>query len=131
MNFLIRRPGRVRARTLATSFMVLFQAAVAVDSWARAGDVETPRVVDIASITCGDFERLSLPTALVLVGWIGGFYAGLRDDTKVDPSAFGDKADHVLALCRGNESMTLMALVEQELRPDREPADVPRPTPAR
>ena len=131
MSFIIRRPGRVRARTVAASFVVLFQAAVVFGSRARAEDIETPRVVDIASITCGDFERLSLPTALVLVGWIGGFYAGLRDDTKVDPSAFGDKADHVLTLCRGNESTTLMALVEQELRRDRGPADVPRPTPAR
>jgi hypothetical protein len=78
--------------------------------------------------TIARFERMPLPRALVLAGWIGGFYAGLKNDTKVDVPAFVNNADHMIALCREHESMRLMALVEQELRRDHKPAHGPRPT---
>jgi hypothetical protein len=44
-----------------------------------------------------------------------GFYAGQKNETKVEVPDFVDKADRVVALRREHEAMRLMALVEQEL----------------
>ena len=56
---------------------------------------------------------MPLPRALVLVGWVGGFYDGRKNDTKVEVLAFVDMAERVNSLCRENESMRLMALVDR------------------
>ena len=39
-----------------------------------------------------------------------------------------DMAERVISLCRENESMRLMALVDQELRREQGPGHGPRPT---
>ena len=64
---------------------------------------------------------MPLPKALLLTGWIGGFYAGRKNETKVEISDFVDKAERVISLCRENEAMRLMALVAQELCRDQAP----------
>jgi hypothetical protein len=84
-------------------------------------DAESPKegliVVDMSSFSCGDLLRIPLPQALVVVGWFGGFYAGLNDDPKVNLSMFVNDAEEVIALCRENESTSVMALVERTFGP--------------
>ena len=57
--------------------------------------------------------RILLVEALIVVGWIGGFYAGLGNDPRVQPSIFADDADRILNLCRTNQSTSVMTLVER------------------
>ncbi len=67
-------------------------------------------------ITCGEFGRMPLLRALVLVGWVGGFYDGRKNDTKVEVLAFADMAERMNSPIRDNELMRLMALVEAARR---------------
>ena len=91
---------------------------------AGAVDAESPKenlIVDMSSFSCGDLLRIPLPQALVVVGWFGGFYAGLNDNPKVNVSMFVDNAEEVIALCRENESTRVMALVERKFGPFKHP----------
>lgn len=93
--------------------------AVAVMSGAPAVAEELgheQEIVDVSRITCGEFGRMPLPRALVLVGWIGGFYAGQTRETRVEVPAFIEVADRVIALCREDEAKRLMAVVDEEVQ---------------
>ena len=123
------RPRITRARSMmAATAVIVLHAPVGMSFSARAEDLVGQQVVDVSLITCGEFGRMPLPRALVLVGWVGGFYDGRKNDTKVEVLAFVDMAERVISLCRENESMRLMALVDQELRREQGPGHGPRPT---
>lgn len=123
------RPRITRARSMMAALSVIvLHAHVGMSLSARAEDLEGQQVVDVSLITCGEFGRMPLPRALVLVGWVGGFYDGRKNDTQVEVPAFVDMAERVISLCRENESMRLMALVDRELRRDEQgPGHGPRP----
>ena len=110
------RPRITRARSMAAMLVIVLHAHVGTSSSARAEDLEGQQVVDASLITCGEFGRMPLLRALVLVGWVGGFYDGRKNDTKVEVLAFADMAERVSSPCRDNESMRLMALVEAARR---------------
>jgi hypothetical protein len=106
-NIRAPRPRIARARSMTAMSVIVLQVLVGMSFSARADDLEGQRVVDASLITCGEFLRMPLLRALVLVGWVGGFYAGRKNDTKVEVPAFMDEADRVISLCRENESMRL------------------------
>jgi hypothetical protein len=110
---------------MAAMFVIVLHAHVGMSFSARAEDLKGQQVVDVSLITCGEFGRMPLLQALVLVGWVGGFYDGRKNDTKVELLAFVDMAERVISLCRDNESMRLMALVDQELRSEQGPGHGP------
>ena len=122
------RPRIARAPSMAAMSVIVLLAHVGMSFSARADDLEGQRVVDVSLITCGEFLRMPLVRAFVLVGWVGGFYAGRKNDTKVDVLAFADEAERVISLCRENESMRLMTLVDEDLRREQGPEQGPRPT---
>jgi len=78
-----------------------------------AESLEDNPSVDMSALSCADLLRMPLPEALIVVGWIGGFYAGLRNDPRVQLSIFADDADRILNLCRTNQSTSVMTLVER------------------
>ena len=78
-----------------------------------AQSLEDNPSVDMSALSCADLLRMPLPEALIVVGWIGGFYAGLRNDPTVQLSIFADDADRILNLCRTNQSTSVMTLVER------------------
>jgi hypothetical protein len=123
-----RCPRIARARTMAAMSIIVLQAHVGTSFSARADDLEGQQVVDVSRITCGEFLRMPLARAFVLVGWIGGFYAGRKNDTKVEVLAFVDEAEKVISLCRENESMRLMTVVDRDLRREHGPGQEPRST---
>jgi len=123
----VPRLGFGRAQSTAAISGIVLHAYIAMSFSARAEDLRGQAVVDASLITCGEFVRMPLAPALVLVGWVGGFHAGQKNDTKVDLVAFVDEADRVISLCRENESMRLMSLVEEDLRHAQGPGLVPRP----
>jgi hypothetical protein len=84
--------------------------------FANAEDLWNQRIVNASLVTCEDFGRLTLPRALVAIGWVGGFYAGRKNDVMVDLQLFLDRAERVIAFCRENPSLRLEAVVEQEMR---------------
>jgi hypothetical protein len=96
--------------------ILLLQAPVGASVSARADEPAEPQVVDVSLITCGDFLRMPLAQALVLVGWIGGFYAGRINDTKVEMQAFVGETERIISLCGENQSARLMTLVDEDLR---------------
>ena len=104
------------ARAAILSFTLLY-AWLEIVNPVSAESPEGNRIVDMSSISCGELLRMPLPEALIAVGWIGGFYAGLKNDPKVDVPMFADKADQIIALCSENESTTVMALVERTFHP--------------
>jgi len=95
-----RRPRISRARTVAAMSVIVLQAHVGMSFSARAGDLEGRQVVDVSRINCEEFLRMPLARAFVLVGWIGGFHAGRKNDTKVEVLAFVDEAERVISLQR-------------------------------
>ena len=97
------RPRTTRARSMAAMLVIVLHAHVGTSFSARAEDLEGQQVVDVSLITCGEFGRMPLLRALVLVGWVGGFYDGRKNDTKVEVLAFVDMAERVISLCRDNE----------------------------
>ena len=119
------RPRITRARSMAAMLVIVLHAHLGTSSSGRAEDLEGQQVVDVSLITCGEFGRMPLLRALVLVGWVGGFYDARRNDTKVEVLAFVAMAERVISLCRDNESMRLMALVDQELRREQGPGHGP------
>jgi hypothetical protein len=110
------RLRRVRAWSIAAMSIVLLQAAVGMNLPARADEPARPQAVDVSLITCGEFLRMPLAQALVLVGWIGGFYAGRINDTKVEMQAFVGETERIISLCGENQSARLMTLVDEDLR---------------
>ena len=123
-----RCPRIARARTMAAMSIIVLQTHVGTSFSARADDLEGQQVVDVSRITCGQLLRMPIGRAFVLVGWIGGFYAGRKNDTKVEVLAFVDEADKVISLCRDNESMRVMTLVDRDLRREHGTDQKPRPT---
>jgi HdeA/HdeB family len=69
-----------------------------------------------------------MPLARALVGWVRGFYAGRKNDTRVEVLAFVDEAERVITLCRENESMRLMTLVSEDMRRKQGPGRGSPPT---
>jgi hypothetical protein len=114
MNSSTRRLWAARAATLS---FALLCAWLGVADFVSAESPEGNRVVDMSSVSCGELLRMPLPEALIAVGWIGGFYAGLKNDPKVDVPMFAEKADQIISLCRENESTNVMALVERTFHP--------------
>ena len=121
----VTRPQATRARSMAAILVIVLHAHVGISFSAGAEDLKGQQVVDVSLITCGEFGRMPLLRALVLVGWVGGFYDGRKNDTEVEVLAFADMAERVISLCRENESMRLMALVDQELRREQGPGHGP------
>jgi hypothetical protein len=116
------------ARSMAAMSVIFLQAHIGMSVSARADDLEGQRVVDVSLITCGEFLRMPLTQALVLVGWVGGFYAGRGNDTKVEMPVFMDEAERVISLCHENQSMRLMTVVDEDLRRQQGPGQGPPPT---
>jgi hypothetical protein len=116
------------ARIMAAMSIVVLQPHVGTRCSARAHDFKDHEVVDVARITCREFLEMPVARAFVVVGWIGGFYAGRNNDTKVDVLGVADEADKIIALCRENESMPLMTLVDRDLRRQHGQGDKPRPS---
>jgi hypothetical protein len=104
------------AHAAIVSFTFLY-AWLGVANLVSAGSPERNRVVDMSTLSCGELLRMPLPEALIAVGWIAGFYAGLMNDPKVNVPVVADKADQIIALCRENESTSVMALVERTFHP--------------
>jgi hypothetical protein len=98
------------AAVLSSTALYVWLGSLNVSS---AQNREGDRVVDMSSLTCGELLRVPVPQALIAVGWIGGFYAGLKNDPKVNLPAFAEMADQIIALCGENESTGVMALVER------------------
>jgi hypothetical protein len=119
-----------RAGSMAAMSATVLQMHIGMSVSARADGLEKQGVVDVSLIICGELLRMPLAQALVLVGWVGGFYAGRENDTKVEIPAFVDEADRVISLCRENESMRLMTLVDEDLRRRQGEAGEPVPTTA-
>jgi len=109
--------GLLHLRCVAqqTAFLccVLLCVSLGTVNLVRAESLEGNRIVDISSLSCGELLQMPLPQALIVVGWIGGFYAGLKNDSRVDILMFAGDADQIIALCRKNESTSVMTLVER------------------
>jgi len=103
---------RAPSRT-ALLFSVALCAWLAIAKPIGAQSLEDNPSVDMSALSCADLLRMPLPEALIVVGWIGGFYAGLRNDPRVQLSIFADDADRILNLCRTNQSTSVMTLVER------------------
>ena len=119
VSLLLHHLTRLRGtlpRAAVLSFTVLY-AWLGIVNLVSAENLEGNRVVDMSSLSCGELLRMPLPEALIAVGWIGGFYAGLKNDPKVNVPVLADKADQIIALCRENESTGVMALVERIFHP--------------
>ena len=98
-----------------TAFLccVLLSAWLETVNLVRAESLEGNQIVDMSSLSCAELLRMPLPQALIAVGWIGGFYAGLKNDSRVNILMFAGDADQIIALCRKNESTSVMTLVER------------------
>jgi len=114
-----RRLWATRAAIVSYTFIY---AWAGVANFVSADSHEGNRIVDMSSLSCGDLLRMPLPKALIAVGWIGGFYAGLKNDPNVNVPEFADKADQIIALCRQNQSTGVMALVERTFHPVQAPS---------
>ena len=119
MTFSTRRLWFVRA---SIPFFTLIYVWLGIVNLVSAEGLEGNKVVDMSSLSCGELLRIPLPQTLIAVGWIGGFFAGLKNDPKVNVLVFADKADQIIALCRENESTGVMALVERTFHPLQEPS---------
>ena len=62
--------------------VIVLHAHLGTGSSGRPKDLEGQQVVDVSLITCGEFGRMPLLRALVLVGWVGGFYDARKNDQK-------------------------------------------------
>ena len=125
----VPRPPTSLAARIAAISIVGFQAYVGVVCPLHAEDLGQSGVVDIAQFTCNDLQQMPVPRALVLVGWIAGFYAGRIGETRVDVPAALDSTDRVLGECRKNGSrrLRLMNLAEQEFRRNHNRPPLSRP----
>ena len=119
MTFSTRRLWFVRA---SIPYFTLIYVWLGIVNLVGAEGLEENQVVDMSSLSCGELLRIPLPQTLIAVGWIGGFYAGLKNDPKVNVPALADKADQIVALCRENESTSVMVLVERTFHPLQAPS---------
>jgi len=65
-----------------------------------------------------ELARLPVPRALLVMGWVAGYDAGLKHETRVDVPEFWT-TQRVITLCRDIESTAVITLVDQALHPDR------------
>jgi len=114
VDSLVRGLLHFRSAALQTAFLccVLLSAWLETVNLVRAESLGN-QIVDMSSLSCAELLRLPLPQALIAVGWVGGFYAGLKNDSRVNILMFAGDADQIIALCRKNESTSVMTLVER------------------
>jgi hypothetical protein len=78
--------------------------------------LEERPLIDITTVSCRELLKTPLPRALVLVGWLGGYFSGLRNESKVDPRKFIEGADRVLLRCQEDETLALIEVAKREFR---------------
>ena len=69
-------------------------------------------VVDMAAITCGELIAMKSDEAGSILLWVHGYFGGLADDTKFDPTAFTEAAKAIGAYCATNKKVTLISAVK-------------------
>ena len=69
-------------------------------------------VIDMASITCGDLISMKAEDAGSIMLWVYGYFGGLADDTKFDPTVFGQVAKVVGEYCATNQQITLISAIK-------------------
>ena len=119
---------KMRTRNIAAVSFILLHGYFVMNCSARAEDLADHQILDMSSLTCSEFERLSLPKALLTIGWVGGFYAGRKNETTVDIPVFVQTAERLIAFCRENPSLNLMGAVDQELLRGQEPGHARPPS---
>ena len=66
--------------------------------------------IDVSKITCDQLHGMANPVAIAL--WLNGYYAGKRNDTKIDVIALDRNAEKVSEYCLRNPSVELMKAIE-------------------
>jgi hypothetical protein len=106
--------GRPRPAIRLAAALSIFLIAISEGAVSARAQVLGEQYIDIALVPCRELVRLPLPQALVLVGWLGGYVAGLRSESRVDRRKFIEGAERVLTQCRENESLPLIEVAKQE-----------------
>jgi acid stress chaperone HdeB len=71
--------------------------------------------IDVSKITCDQYLLNKVANSRTVAAWLGGFYAGKRNNPVVDTMALERNAEKVSEYCGSNRNMTLMRAVETTL----------------
>src|SRR5262245_24664200 len=69
--------------------------------------------IDVAKITCDQFNSWAVTAPRYIVLWLHGYYNGKRSNTLVDQEILKADAAKVRDYCRNNGARTVMQAVEQ------------------
>ena len=106
--------GRPRSAIHLAAALSMLLFAISEGAVSARAQVLGEQYIDIALVPCRELGQLPLPQALVLVGWLGGYVAGLRNESRVDRRKFIEGAERVLMRCRENKSLPLIEIAKQE-----------------
>lgn len=111
---LARARGRPRSAIRLAAALSMLLIAISEGAVSARAQVLGEQYIDIAIVPCRELVQLPGPQALILVGWLGGYVAGLRNESRVDRRKFIEGAERVLTQCRENESLSLIEVAKQE-----------------
>ena len=75
-----------------------------------AAQAQVTASIDVSKITCDQLHGMANPVAIAL--WLNGYYAGKRNDPKIDVISLDRNAEKVSEYCVSNPSAELMKAIE-------------------
>jgi hypothetical protein len=75
-----------------------------------AAQAQVSASIDVSKITCDQLHRMANPVAIAL--WLNGYYAGKRNDPKIDVISLDRNAEKVSEYCVSNPNTELMKAIE-------------------
>jgi acid stress chaperone HdeB len=97
-------------KKIAAAGLVL---AVCMSAWTARAQV----MLDVASVTCGQFVTYKVTNPKYLAVWLSGFHHGKSGDTTVDMQTLMANADKLVEYCLKNPDALMMQAAETILEP--------------
>lgn len=98
--------------------MKVVSAAVLATAMTVAAVPAKADVLDLSTITCGDFIQSNEQTIGNLLMWLSGYYTEDGDPTVIDGAKMEETGKQLGAYCATNPTMGLLTAAEQVMGPD-------------
>jgi hypothetical protein len=69
-------------------------------------------VIDVATLKCSDFEKMSPAAAGAVMSWIDGYMGGRAEDTRMDVDRLQQNADAAQKICNTDPSQGILSVLK-------------------
>ena len=70
-------------------------------------------VIDIATLKCGDVEKMDQAAIIQLISWIDGYLGGRAEDTRFDSDRLAKNSDAADKVCQANPDEGIISVFKE------------------